>query len=236
MSSPEEYVDEKPPRQIVLSTNDPTENEENICAVLTEGVLVADATTKQIPKSDSATAVSKVSFYFPVLDYQDYIDRRYTAYISDDGGKIVLRLPTCPNYMKNSMGHVCKIFHQEVQESEMIAHGTVAGTASSRLTKVIEITLDGGETFNNYYFNDGMPGFELFIDSKPLPIYSKDQNGNSMAHELSLASFSVAIDGTEKQVRLEAKRQNGPSPHDRAVNEYLRQRSSNGKDYERSSW
>jgi hypothetical protein len=231
MSSPEEYVDEKQPRQIVLSTNDPTENEENICAVLTESVLIADPTTKRIPTTESATAVSKVSFYLPVLDLQDYIDRRYTASISDDGSKIILRVPSCPNYMKNAMGRVCRIFHQEVQEAEMIAHGTVAATAFSRLTRAIEITLDGGETFNNYYFNDGMPGDELFIDSKPLPIDSKSKCGRTMSNLLCLASFSVAINGTEKQVRLEAKRYDGPSLHDRAVDGYFTQNSSNGKGY-----
>jgi hypothetical protein len=222
---------EDPPRQIVVSTNDPTENEENISAVLTESVLVPDSISRKIPTKDSATAVSKLSLYYPVSDLQDYIDNRYTASLSEDGRKIIVQLPMCPNYMKTDMGRICKIFHPEAQESEMLAHGTVAGSASSLSTRTIEITInDDSQTFNNDYFNDGMNGLELFVDSKPLPI-DFSWNNRSIFQSACLASFSVAIDGTERQVRLEGKRCDGPSLHDRAVDGYFG-RSSNGKDHQ----
>jgi hypothetical protein len=183
---------------------DPRKNPEGMFIVHTPSARVSDT-----------LVVGRLTIYVPIHDIRDFQAGRFKASLTEEGDRIVFRVPSIPYFMwkvvrKEGMDDSYAVLQQEDLRSGSICQNTVASVAAAAtkiegldnlLLKVVTLTMPQihreNVTLNNEHFNKGQEG-TMNLTGR-LRRAGSTVKGQTQTH--AFVWYSVAIDGTDQKLR-----------------------------------
>jgi hypothetical protein len=181
-------------QEISLRTETPWKNDEQIFALRSLNV--------EVKVEQEEFTVTKITIYVPVFDVRDLQQGRYSASLSPDGGKIILKVPSVPFLFYQDAKKFQAREKDRVCEQTVTAHRKVVSkmTADDKKgTKTLVLILDE-ETVNNSHFNEGKAD-ELALVRRVFRCAQRwKHNGEKFQQEFTYVTYEMVCDDSEEKL------------------------------------
>ena len=192
-----------PKQDIKLNLEEPWLTPESFLPVVTHNVLIKT-------KSGGHKTTSKVAFYFPIADINDYLNKKFTVELNENGQVIIFKGPHAATYMWAQAAHLLvRCAGDDATEAEMISHLQLAHQLEDgerkKIYKELHLCLPEDYSVNNNLFNDGARGLEVILDIEQITTKVM-VNGETLAEQIhAFGKFAVSVDGSERDLGMGKK-------------------------------
>ena len=184
--------------------------------------------------NSSTTCVTgtKITFYFPIIDGEDFNKGRYKAYY-EDGGIVFLTYPVFPSYFLNDTLAFLTRMNPNIQQNEIITSAQ-ATSGKDKAYKTYAMILPDGTKVNNKHFNDeyGDPeDNEFAVNIELIPNKFKLLDGHFAEQEQLVGAFSAFVEDSELKSTLKQPDIDARSSQHKMNSLYNRKAKTSGDDY-----
>jgi hypothetical protein len=180
-----------------LRAEAPWTNAEQIFALKSLDVQVKGSNSELL-------AVTKITIYIPVYDMRDLQQGRFSATLSPDGSKILLKMPSIPFlFYHDAIKFQAREKDRECSQT-VTAHRKVvvkmAADDGKRGIKTVVLCMNDNETVNNSHFNEGKPD-ELSLKPRVFrAAQAWTHNGQKFKQEFTYITFEMAVDDSDEKL------------------------------------